>query len=296
MTTSYERDTRATRPRGNESAGKRRRRLPRWSVMGLSLAVIGVVALLALVGTAVAPHDPDTQNLSRIADGPSAQHWLGTDVLGRDTLSRIVAGARSAFVGPLAIAAGSFLLGNLLGLWAGYRGGRIDAIVMRWVDVMWSIPSLLLLIVLAGSLGAGYWTTVAVLVVLTAPFDTRVVRGATLAQVPRPYVESAKVLGVPDRRIVLRHIWPNVLPVSIANTFLVFASSVGVLAAMSFLGLGVPPGTPDWGLMLAENQALLFTQPLAALVPGAMIVVIATAMNLAGDNVHERLSARGGTA
>ncbi|MEU9885834.1 ABC transporter permease [Sphaerisporangium sp. NPDC051011] len=296
MTTSYERDTRAARPRDNESAGKRRRRLPRWSVTGLSLVVIGVVVFLTVVGTAIAPHDPAAQDLSRIADGPSAQHWLGTDVLGRDTLSRVVAGARSAFVGPLVIAAGSFLLGNLLGLWAGYRGGRIDGLVMRWVDVMWSIPALLVLIVLAGSLGAGYWTTVAILVVLTAPFDTRVVRGATLEQVPRPYVESAKVLGVPDRRIVLRHIWPNVLPVSIANAFLVFASSVGVLAAMSFLGLGVPPGTPDWGLMLAENQALLFTQPLAALAPGVMIVVIATAMNLAGDGIYERLSARGGTA
>jgi peptide/nickel transport system permease protein len=192
------------------------------------------------------------------------------------------------------IALGSFVIGNVLGLLAGYRGGWVDAVIMRWVDVMWSIPSLLLLIVVAGVIGASYWPAVGILVLLTAPFDARVVRGATLEQVPRPYVEAAKTLGVSDRRIMLFHIWPNVSAGAVANTFLVFASSLVVLSGLSFLGLGVPPGTPDWGLMLSQNEDLVFVNPIATLAPGAMIVLTATSMNLIGDWLYERLSSRGG--
>ncbi|MFI6786622.1 ABC transporter permease [Nonomuraea sp. NPDC050383] len=271
---------------------KRRRKAP-GPIVGLCFVVVGAIVVMALFGPLLVPHDPDAQNLGDIMAMPSGQHWLGTDILGRDTFSRVVAGARSAFLGPLAIAVGSFVLGNGLGLLAGYRGGRVDALIMRWVDFMWAIPALLVLIVAAGAVGTGYWPTVAVLMVLTVPLDTRVVRGATLEQVPRPYVEAAKTLGVPDRRIMLLHIWPNVSPVSVANSFLVFASSLGALAAMSFLGLGVPPGTPDWGLMLSESQPLLFDNPIAALAPGLMIVLTATSMNLIGDWLYERLSNRG---
>ncbi|TYB57423.1 ABC transporter permease [Nonomuraea sp. PA05] len=271
---------------------KRRRKAP-GPIIGLCFGLVGAIVVMALFGPLLVPHDPDAQNLGDIMAMPSGQHWLGTDILGRDTFSRVITGARSAFLGPLAIAVGSFVLGNGLGLLAGYRGGRVDALIMRWVDFMWAIPALLVLIVAVGAVGAGYWPTVAILMVLTVPLDTRVVRGATLEQVPRPYVEAAKTLGVPDRRIMLLHIWPNVSPVSVANSFLVFASSLGVLAAMSFLGLGVPPGAPDWGLMLSESQALLFDNPIAALAPGLMIVLTATSTNLIGDWLYERLSNRG---
>ncbi|NUQ91201.1 MAG: ABC transporter permease [Hamadaea sp.] len=271
----------------------RRRRKAPGPIIGLCFVVVGAIVVMALFGPLLLPHDPDAQNLGDIMAMPSGQHWLGTDILGRDTFSRVVAGARSAFLGPLAIAVGSFVLGNGLGLLAGYRGGRADALIMRWVDFMWAIPALLVLIVAAGAVGAGYWPTVAILTVLTVPLDTRVVRGATLEQAPRPYVEAAKTLGVSDRRIMLLHIWPNVSPVSVANSFLVFASSLGALAAMSFLGLGVPPGTPDWGLMLSESQPLLFDNPIAALAPGLMLVLTATSMNLIGDWLYERLSNRG---
>jgi peptide/nickel transport system permease protein len=164
---------------------------------------------------------------------------------------------------------------------------------MRWVDLMWSIPSLLILIVMAGAIGANYWVTVGVLVILSAPLDTRVARGATLEQTPRPYVEAARTGGISHTRIMWVHIWPNIAPITIANAFLVFASSVGILAALSFLGLGVPPGQPDWGLSLAENQPLLFVQPIAALAPALMIVLTATSMNLIGDWMYERLAKEG---
>ncbi len=260
-----------------------------WICFGIALLLV----VLALFGTTLAPYNPSAQNLSDVLAKPSSAHWLGTDSLGRDVLSRIMAGARSACLGPVVIAGGSMLLGNLLGLLAGYRGGRIDAIIMRWVDLMWSIPGLLVIIVVAGAVGADYWLAVGLLLILTIPFDTRTVRGAVLEQAPRPYVEAARTLGVRDWRIMIFHIWPNVLPVAVANAFLNFAGSVGFLAGLSFLGFGAPVSSPDWGVQLSQGLQSLFQNPIGMLAPGAMIVLTATSVNLIGDWVYERLSSRG---
>lgn len=262
-------------------------------VIALSGVVIGGVVLMAAFGSLLAPQSPGLEHLEIIAKGPSGGHWLGTDALGRDVFSRAIVGTRSAFLGPIVIALGSFVLGNVLGLLSGFYRGIADSIIMRWVDVMWSVPTLLVLIVVRGVIGTGYWTAVGILLILTVPFDTRVVRGATLEQMPRPYVEAAKTLGVRDRRVMFLHVWPNVLPIAIANAFLVFAGSLVVMAGLSFLGLGVPPGTPDWGVMLSENEQLIFLNPVATLVPAAMIVLTASAMSLMGDWLHERLATRG---
>jgi peptide/nickel transport system permease protein len=268
------------------------RRVP--VVMPVCFVVIAVVAVLAVFGPLVAPHDPHQQDLALGLSGPSQAHALGTDALGRDVLSRVIAGARSAVVGPLLVALGSMLIGNVLGLLAGYRGGAVDTVIMRWVDLMYALPGLLVAIVVVGAVGGGYWMAVALLIALTAPFDTRVVRAATLEQAPRPYVEAARTLGVSDTRIMLLHVWPNVAATAVANTFLVFATALVTLAGLSFLGLGIDPGQADWGLMLAENRTLLFDNPAAAVAPGAMIIVCATAMNLIGDWLYERLAGRGG--
>lgn len=261
----------------------------------LVLATLLVVAVIAMAvfDRALAPYDPTTQDLITGLSGPSGSHLLGTDQLGRDVLSRVIAGARPALLGPLIIAIVSVIVGNALGLLAGYRGGRVDSVIMRWVDVMWSIPSILVVIVAASALGGGYWLTVALLAVLTIPFDTRVVRGATLEQMPRPYVEAARVLGLPDRRIAIRHVWPNVAPTAAANTFLVFASSLVAIASVSFLGLGIDPSTPDWGVMIAQNQALLFANPASVLAPALMIVLTAASVNIIGDATFTALSRRG---
>jgi peptide/nickel transport system permease protein len=279
-----------TAGRGGRVAGRRRR--GSW-LIGACFAVVVLVVVMAALGSLIAPHDPNAQNPLQALARPSAAHWLGTDSLGRDVFSRLIAGARTAFIGPLVIAASSMLLGNLLGLLAGYRGGRVDAVIMRWVDLMWAVPGLLVIIVVAGALGSSYWLAVTLLIVLTVPFDTRVVRGAALEQTPRPYVEAARALGVPDWRIMIFHIWPNVSPVAVANAFLVFAGSLTALAGLSFLGLGVPPGTPDWGLMLAEGLQDLFVNPVAVLAPGVLIVLTAASMVLIGDWLQERLAGRG---
>jgi peptide/nickel transport system permease protein len=271
----------------------RGRRLLASPVIWLAFIIMAGVLVMAVFGALLAPQNPAAQHLAIINAPPSGAHWLGTDALGRDVFSRVIAGARTAFFGPLIITAASFILGNLLGLFAGYRGGLADAVIMRWVDFMWALPALVILVVVAGAVGSSYWLAVGVLIVLTVPFDTRVIRGATLEQVPRPYVEAAKTLGVPRWKIMLFHVWPNVSPVAVANTCLVFAGSLVTLAGLEFLGLGLPPGTPDWGLMLSQNEALLFTDPLATIAPGVMIVLTAIAMNLIGDWLFEQLTSRG---
>jgi peptide/nickel transport system permease protein len=275
-----------------ESGGRARRRVVP-PVIWLSFLIIAGVLVMAIFGALLAPQSPSAQHLTVINAPPSGAHWLGTDALGRDVFSRVITGARTAFFGPLIIALASFVLGNLLGLFAGYRGGVADSVIMRWVDFMWSLPALVILVVVAGAVGSSYWLAIVVLIVLTVPFDTRVIRGATLEQVPRPYVEAVKTLGLPRWKIMLFHIWPNVSPIAVANTCLVFAGSLVTLAGLEFLGLGLPPGTPDWGLMLSQNEALLFTNPLATIAPGLMIVLTAIAMNLIGDWVYEQLTSRG---
>jgi peptide/nickel transport system permease protein len=282
-------------PLGELSSAPTRRHRRVSVVIGICFVVVAVVIVLAILGSLIAPQNPHAQNPLTGLLKPSGAHWFGTDQLGRDIFSRTIVGARTAFIGPLVIAAGSLIFGNALGLWAGYKGGRVDSVIMRWVDLMWAVPSLLVIIVVAGALGGSYWLAVGMLLVLTIPFDTRVVRGATLEQTPRPYVEAAKALGVSDRRIALFHIWPNVAPVAVANTFLNFSGSLVALAGLAYLGLGPPAGTPDWGLMLSEVRQYLFINPVGTLMPGVMIVVTATAVNLIGDWLYEQLSRRGAT-
>lgn len=272
----------------------RRRRRPS-GLFAICLLLFGGVVFLALFGKLISPQDPAAQNLSIALARPSSAHWLGTDALGRDILSRLLVGARSAVEGPFVIAGISMVIGNSLGLWAGYRGGVVDTLLMRWVDFMLAVPALLVIIVVAGALGSSYWNAVFVLAVLTVPIDARIVRGATLEQVPRPYVEAAKTLGVSHRRIMFLHIWPNVSGVAVANAFLIFAGSLVALSGLSFLGLGAAPGTPDWGHMVGENETLLFANPWAVLAPAAAIVVTAAAVNLLGDWIYEWIASRGAT-
>jgi peptide/nickel transport system permease protein len=258
-----------------------------------ALVVVAAVVVAAIAGPAIAPHSATAQDLATGISGPSSDHWLGTDDLGRDVFSRTIVGARTAVLGPLLVAAGAMVIGNLLGLVAGYRGGWLDTLVSRYADLVYALPALLVAIVVVGVVGGGYYTAVALLVILYSPVDTRLIRSATLVQRSQPYVEAARVSGIPARRIMLAHIWPNVLPLAVANAFLTFAFSIVSLAALSFLGLGVGPGTADWGRMLSDSRTLLFDNEWTALGPGIALVVTAASVNVVGDWVFERLSERG---
>lgn len=164
---------------------------------------------------------------------------------------------------------------------------------MRLSDLVWALPGLLIAIVVVGVIGGGYYVAVTVLIILTFPIDARIVRGATLQQRNMPYVEAAVMLGLSPPRVMLRHIWPNLLPLVLANTFLNFAFSLVALSGLSFLGLGVPLNTPDWGGMLAQNLPLIQSNAMACLAPAIALVLTATSMNLIGDWIYERLSDKG---
>ncbi len=273
---------------------KRRRHLPPLLVVG-ALFVAVVIVVMGIFGHLIAPKSPGAQDLANPLSGPTSIHPLGTDSLGRDVLSRVIVGTRTALIGPLVIAAGSVVVGNLLGLFAGYRAKLADAVIMRWVDFMWSLPALLVIIVVAGALNGGYWVAVGLLLLLSIPYDARITRAATLEQMERPYVEAARTLGLSDRRVMFLHVWPNVSAITIPNAFLDFAGALVALSTLSFLGLGSAPGTPDWGLMVAEGQQLLFTNPVGVLAPCVMILLAAMSMNLIGDWLHEQLASRGAT-
>jgi peptide/nickel transport system permease protein len=275
--------------------GTTRRRRRGSVLVVVCMAFVAILAVCALTGTLLAPHDPLAQDLSHALQSPSGAHLLGTDDSGRDILSRLIAGARHAILGPLLIALGAAVLATVLGLQAGYRGGWIDAALMRGVDLLYALPGLLVAIVVLGVIGGGYWTAVAVLLLLTLPSGVRIIRGATLEQRGLPYVDAARTLGLSARRIMFRQISPNVLPLIIAKAFLNFAYSLVALSALSFLGLGAAPGDPDWGRMLADNLPLIRSSPLSALAPGGALVLTAITVNLLGDWFYERLSDRGRT-
>jgi peptide/nickel transport system permease protein len=272
--------------------GVSRRGFPPLSVV-FALLFLAMVVVWAVAGVQLAPHNPETQDLTASLQPAGGSHLLGTDDFGRDVFSRVMAGARTALVGPLVIAIGAMLIGSFFGLMAGYRGGRTDSAVMRVVEFIYSIPALLVAIVVAGVLGGGYWMAVGLLTILFAPNDTRLIRAATLEQRPRPYVEAAQALGLSDRRVMLRHIWPNVLPVIVANSFLTFAFALVSIAGLAFVGIGVDPSTPDWGRMLYDGRELIFQNPWTAIAPALMIVLTALSMNLLGDWVFEIMSDRG---
>jgi peptide/nickel transport system permease protein len=276
----------------NNRLPRTRKRRPS-AVVAVSFVVVGAVAVCATFGGAIAPHDPSAQDLVATLSHPGSSHWLGTDDLGRDVFSRTIAGARTAVVGPLLIALGAMLIGNILGLLAGYRGGWIDTTIMRLADLVYALPALLVAIVVVGVLGGGYFRAVVLLVFLYCPFDTRLVRAATLEQRSRPYVEAARTLGLPRWRIMFLHIWPNVLPVAVANATLAFAFALVSLSSLSFLGIGAGPGTADWGRMLADSRTLLFDNPATALAPGIALVLTAASVNVIGDWLFEQLSDRG---
>lgn len=258
----------------------------------LSFVIVAAAVIAAVFGPVLVPGATD-QNLLTGITGPGQGHPLGTDQLGRDVLQLLVAGARTAVLGALAVAGGSFVIGNLIGVPAGYLGGWRDSLAMRWADLMFSLPALLVAIVVTGVLGGGFVLAVLVLIVLFSPSDTRLSRAAVLDQRHRPYVEAARLLDLSPARIMARHVWPNIIPVVAANAFLNFAFALVSLAGLSFLGLGVEPGSPDWGRTLSDNRSQLLGNPWAAVAPAIAIIATAVAVTIVGDWLHERLEARG---
>lgn len=276
-----------------------RRRATFWRVppvfLTLSWIVVATVVFLAIFGPWVEPYNPQAQDLLDTSAPPSPEHWLGTDSLGRDIFSRMIAGSDSAIIGPFIVAFTGMLAGSALGIASGYLGGTTDMIIQRLVDFMFALPGLLIAIVIVGVVGGGYGLAVFVLSILNIAGGVRLLRGAALEQRSLPYVEAARTLGVPRWRIMYLHIWRNISPIVFANAALDFALALVALSSLSYLGLGTPPGEPEWGRMLSENQSLLFQNPAGVLAPALAIVFFATSVTIIGDWIYDRFSYSGRT-
>jgi peptide/nickel transport system permease protein len=267
-----------------------RRRWP-FSVV-LAAGFLAVVTVFAVFGPVIAP-EADKVNLSEGISGPSLEHPLGTDKLGRGILARVVAGARTAVGGPLIMTTATLIIATIMGLAAAYRGGWLDSLGGRVIDLLYSLPALLVVIVVAGVLGGSYALAIAVLVVLNIPQNFRVIRAAALEQRVLPYVEAGESLGLSTNRILFRHLLPNIAPYIVSAFFLRFTFAIVELSAVSFLGLGLPPGSPDWGRMLAENRIFLEQNPWASIAPATLLVLTAASANILGDWLYEQFSLRG---
>lgn len=266
-------------------------RLPRTSVtFAIALGVLAAMTLSAIFAAQLAPYPPDAVDFGAVYAPPSPAHWLGTDGLGRDTLSRLIHGARTALLGPLLVVVASTVLGILLGLVAGWRGGWIDAVLGRVFDVLFAFPSLLIAIMAVALFGKGLVAPVIAMSIAYAPFVARLTRSLIAAERTRPYVAAYRVQGFGGAWIALRRVLPNVTPIVGAQSTLNFGYVLAELAALSFLGLGVQPPTADWGAMINEAQAgLIGGHFLPALVPALAVVVVVVAVNIVGEEISDRI-------
>ncbi len=259
-----------------------------------ALVVLGVTVLMAAIPGVLAPYDPNAIDLGAGLRPPSADHLFGTDNNGRDLLSRIVHGAGISLAIGVSVVLFSTVVGGGLGLIAGFRGGWVDEVIMRITDVFLSVPYILLPMVVVVALQPSLVNTTIALAAVWWPSYARLMRGQVVSVRRRPYVDSAIVLGVPTRRILLRHVLPNAVgPVVVLATtdvgFVILAS-----AGLGFLGLGARPPTPEWGVMTSDGLGFMLDAWWYSLFPGLAIALVVLAFTILGDNVGDRLS--GGSA
>ena len=254
--------------------------------------IFGLFVIMALAAPLLTPHDPVRLNVVESLEPPSARHWLGTDQFGRDVLARVIYGARvSMAMGVVAVTI-SVVLGLALGLVSGYYRGTVDLLVMRLVDVMLAFPGILLALVIIAVLGPNLGSAMIAVGVSGMPLFVRVVRSSTLTVRALQYVEAAQAAGSGDARMLVRHVLPNVLTPVIVLVTLGIPAAIVAGAALSFLGLGVKPPTPDWGEMLSKGRAFMGTAWWLSTFPGLAIAVVVLAINRFGDGLRDALDPR----
>ncbi len=256
------------------------------------LALVALVVLAAVGAEWLAPAPPDAVDFASRLAPPSAAHPLGTDNLGRDLLSRLLFGARLSLAMTIVTTAGITVLGIAAGILSGYHGGAADIIVMRVVDVLLSLPRLILALALTGILGVGLLNLMIAIVAVGWADYSRVVRSMVLSLRERPFVESARAVGASSGRIMARHIAPNLIGPVIVLSTLDLGAILLSLSGLSFLGLGVRPPTPEWGSMLAEGKNFMDRAPQLMAYPGIAIALLVLGFNLLGDGLRDILDPR----
>ncbi len=255
--------------------------------------VLVVMAIAAILAPWISPYDPLEANYAVMVQPPSFQHWLGTDPFGRDVLSRIIFGARTALLVGLAASVLSATLGALVGAASAYFGGKIDLTLQRFNDILLSFPLIILALAVVAALGPGTIQVIAAIIVPMVPRATRVVRSSALAIRQLPYIESAQAAGAGDLRVIFRHVLPNVMGPYLIMLTAFLAEAIILEASLSFLGLGVVEPTPAWGLMLRDFAGQYAeSAPWLPLAPGLAISAAVFGFNLLGDAVRDALDQR----
>lgn len=256
------------------------------------IAIVTLFILVAVAAPILAPHNPNDVDPTAFLAPPSAEHWLGTDNLGRDVLSRLIFGARwtlgTAFLAAVAIVT----IGVTFGLIAGYFGGLLDDILMRIVDVLLAFPSLVLALAIVGMLGPSLWNVMIGMVAVWWVEYARVIRGLTVSMREREFVTAARCAGCPASRVIRCHVLPNVIPSVIVLASLELGALMLAISGLSFLGLGAQPPTPEWGTMLSDGRLFFQNAPQLMLYPGLAITLAVIGTNLLGDGLRDVLDPR----
>jgi peptide/nickel transport system permease protein len=256
----------------------------------LSTSAIVLFILLAVFAFQIAPYPEEGAGKTHASNtllAPSAEHWFGTDKLGRDILSRIIVGARPALMIPIGVVLFSVLIGAPLGALAGYKGGWLDEVIMRITDLFLAFPSLLRAMAIASALGRGLDKAAIALIVSWWPWYTRIARGVAVSLRERYFVEAAQASGVSDTVIIFRHILPNTLSPILVQATVDMGTVILAMGGLAFLGLGTQPPSPDWGLMVSEGRGFILEQWWIATFPGIAIFVVVLAFNLVGDTLRD---------
>lgn len=258
-----------------------------------AVLLLGALVLVAALAPLIAPYDPEALDLQSSLLGTGTDHLLGTDQSGRDVLSRLLYGARTGLLGPLLVVGLSTVLGLLVGTLAGWRGGWVDAVLSRALDLVFSVPGLLVAIMFVAVSGPGLTAPVIAMAVAYTPYVGRLVRGLTRQEKARPYLESYRVQGWSGWTICTRHLLPNIAPTVLAQSAINFGYALMDLAALSFLGFGVQPPAADWGAMINDGEsALQQGAMLPALAPSVCIVLAVVAFGIVGEGIADRLARR----
>lgn len=273
------------------------RPVARPAILRSPLATAGLVLIVlfaagALLASVIAPYDPLDQILITRLKPPSLEHLLGTDQLGRDVFSRMLFGARISLTIGLAVVGSASALGTLVGLMAGYAGGIVDEALMRFTDIFFAFPPLILAMAIAGALGPSLNNAMIAIAVVTWPVYARLVRGQVLSLREREFVIAARSIGVSTPRILLRHLLPNTLAPILVQASFDMGGAILSAAGLSFIGFGAQPPTPEWGVMISEGRKFINTQPWLSLFPGLAILSTVAAFNLIGDGVRDILDPR----
>ena len=258
-----------------------------------ALILLLLIILVAICADWIVGYDKAiTQNISEHYQAPSKEHWMGTDTFGRDVFARIVHGSRISLIVGVVTTAASILMACLFGAVAGYYGGRVDNIIMRFMDVMLAVPSVLLAIVIAAVLGTGVFNLILAIGIASIPSYARIVRASILSIRDQEYIEAARISGCSDARMILRHILPNILAPVIVQTTLGLGLAILNASGLSFLGLGVEAPMPEWGSMLAAARGDMRNYPYLVTFPGIAIVLVVLALNMVGDGLRDALDPR----